>query len=222
MAFFKVSHKDELVKDYSGSTNYIDSSGMFEVILKAVIVDTSSNGSEFINLYVDYNGQEQPIYQAIRLTNNDGSQNLGYGIFNKFCIVCGATGEGTEINDPVSRILPIGPKGENLECMVLEDFDELPVILKIKKEWYDFENPKAHKSVQNVFRFEDKATASEIVNNTPPGKQYEKELEKANIVKYRDNLTEEIVQAYFKNKKIGKTNESKPKDGFSNKRFGKK
>lgn len=226
MAFFKVSTNEEHIKDYTGEgSKYINQSGMYEVILKAVIADATANGSQFLNLWFEYQGQDQPIFQAIRITNNDGTANFGQDLFNKLCIVCGATGED-EIPDPVSRNIPIGKGGEEKECMVLEIFDNIPVIMRIQMEYGMYDGKiQERKNIRNFFRLEDKATASEIVNNTDKGKQYAIELEKyADDVTYKDELTPEDIVEWKKNRKSGTKEDTtkKPSGGFGGKRFGKK
>lgn len=47
------------------------------------------------------------------LTNTDGSRNFGADLFNKFCIIAGAT-DGADIAEPVSRMLPMGKGGEEV------------------------------------------------------------------------------------------------------------
>lgn len=228
MAFFKVNADEENVKDYDGNGSaYIHKSGIFEAIIRNVIVDQTPNGSQFINLWIEHEGQEQPIFQAMRLTNNDGSPNLGQKLFNKFCIVAGAEA-GIEIDDPVPTMVPIGKGGEMQECMVLEQFNDTPIFMRIQMEYTLYDGKiREQKVVRNFFRFEDKATASEIVNNAEPkGVQYEKELEYADKISYKDGLTEEDVQQYLKDRKSNKKTEEKdrkPANGFSGKRkFGKK
>ena len=227
MGFFKVDTSEENVKDYSGGDGkYITKSGMYEVILKAVWVDSTPNGSEHINLLIEYNGQEQPLFQAMRLTNNDGSKNLGQGLFTKLCVVCGAT-DGAEVSDPITRNLPVGEKGAEKECSVLADFDNQPVILRIQMEYGIYQgNIQQRKNVRNIFRVPDKATASEILNSPKEeyGQQYEKELEFAENITYKDDVTEEDVKAWIKNRKSGKkeAGDKKPAGGFGGKKFGKK
>lgn len=227
MAFFKVELDEEVIADYSGEGGglWMNQSGMYDVILKAVIVDSTPNGSEFINLWVDHQGQEQPIFQAMRLTNNDGSPNLGAKLFTKLCVVIGAT-DGAEISAPVSRIIPMGKGGAEIECMVLEDFDNEPVTLRLQME-YGMYNGKIQerKNIRNFFRATDKATAAEIVNNVEhPGTQYKQELAYADKVTYKNGLTKEDILAWKDSfKKNGpSTKDNKPKAGFGKKRtFGK-
>ena len=226
MAFFKVTTSEESVKDYTGDGGkWLNKSGIYEVIVKAVIADTTAKGSEYLNLWVEHEGQLQPLFQAMRLTNNDGSRNLGADLFNKFCLIAGAT-EGADINDPVSRMIPMGKGGEEIECMVLEDFDDTPILIRLQMEYSMYEGKiQQSKIIRNFFRFEDHATAAEIVNNADVGNQFEKEQEYADKVSYKDGLTVEDVAEWLKNQKSGKKEDSnkKPAAGFGQKRsFGKK
>ena len=227
MAFRTVKTSEEHVKDYtSDGGNYLNKSGVYEVVIKAVIVDSSPSGSEYLNLLVEYNGQVQPIFQAMRLTNNDGSENLGAKLFTKLCVIAGAT-DGAEIPDPVTRMLPIGEKGVDKECRVLEIFDDIPVHLRLQMEYGMYEGKvQERKNIRNFFRFEDKATAAEIINETEAGKQYEQELEYAEKVTLKEGLTEEDVAEWKKNRRKGgsdkKEEGKKPAGGFGGKRFGNK
>lgn len=227
MAFFTVKTDEENIRDYSGeNSSFINKSGIYEIIIKHVIVSRSANGSESIDLWIEHNGKEQPIFQAMRLTNNDGSPNLGQKMFNKFCVVAGAT-EGSEISDPVPMMVPMGKGGENVECMVLQDFDDTPMFIRIQMEYSLWEGKiREAKVVKNFFRIEDKATASEIVNNVEEkGAQYAKEEEYADNVTYKNDLTEEDVQEWLKTRRSGKKEEPEKKAsvGFGQKRtFGRK
>lgn len=228
MAFFKIDTSEENVKDYSGDGGkWLNKSGIYDVIIKAVIVDTTAKGSEYLNLWIEYEGQLQPLYQAMRLTNNDGSVNLGQKLFTKFCIVAGSE-SGGEVNDPVSRMIPMGKGGEEIECMVLEDFDDVPVTIRLQMEYSMYEGKvQQNKSIRNFFRFEDKATAAEIINGTEVGKQFEAEQEYADKVTYKDGLTEEDVAEWLKSQKSGAKKEDtnkKPSAGFGGQKrsFGKK
>lgn len=226
MAFFKVTTNEESVRDYTGNgSKWLNKSGVYEIIVKAVIADTTAKGSEYLNLWIEYEGQTQPLFQAMRLTNNDGSRNLGADLFNKFCIIAGAT-EGTEISEPVSRMIPMGKGGEEVECMVLEQFDDTPIVIRLQMEYSMYEGKiQQSKVIRNFFRFEDHATASEIVNSADAGKQFEAEQAYADKVSYKDGLTEEDVAEWFKNQRSGKQEDSnkKPAAGFGQKRtFGKK
>ena len=226
MAFFTVKTDEDNIKDYSGDGgNWLNKSGIYECVVKYAIVDTSAKGSKSINLWIDYNGQEQMLYQAMRLTNNDGTENLGARLFTKFCIIAGAD-SGMEVEDPVSTMLPVGKDKEEKECMVLEQFNDTPILLRLQMEYSMYEGKiQAKKIIRNFFRFTDKATAAEIINNSEEkGSQYEKELELADRITYKDDLTAEDIENWIKNSKNGsKEKTTTPTAGFGGKRtFGKK
>lgn len=222
MAFYKTSTDEENVRDYNGNSSYINTSGFYDIVIKDVIVDQTPNGSTFLNLWIECNGQLQPLYQAMRLTNNDGTANLGQRLFNKLCIIAGKE----EIADAVPKQIPMGKGGAMVDCMVLEDLADLPIQVRIQMEYSMYEGKiRESKVIRNFFRYEDKATASEIVNNAEFGKQYEKEAKYAEKVSYKDGLTEEDVAQYLKDRRSNKKQETdkKPANGFSQKRvFGKK
>lgn len=223
MAFFTVSTSEEQVRDFSGSSNYLNKSGMYEVIIKDLIVDVTQNNSQHINMFLEYNGQEQIIFQAMRLTNNDGSPNVvGCALFNKLNVICGA-GDGAEVSDPVEKTLPIGKGGEMKECYVLEQFSDTPIILRLQMEYSLYDGKiQERKAIRNFFRVTDKATASEIVNNSDTkGAQYAKEEEIAEVTTYKDGLTEEAVQNWIKGGRNNNVTPNKP-TSFSKRTFGKK
>lgn len=222
MAFFTTSTDEENVKDYTGESSYINKSGFYVVVIKEAIVNESAKGSQSINLLVEYNGQQQVIYQAIRLTNNDGSVNLGQKLLNKLCIIV----DKQQLGDPIPKTLPIGKGGEDVDCMIIEELQDIPIIMRIQMEYSMYEGKiREVKSIRNFFRYEDKATASEIVNNTEKGIQYKKEEQYQDKVTYKDGLTEEDVAQYLKDRRSNKNAETdkKPANGFGSKRtFGKK
>ena len=228
---FKVNASQEAVKDYEGGGNYINKSGMYEIILKAVVIDQSAKGAQSLTFWIEHEGQEQPLFQAIRLTNNDGKTNLNADMFNKLCVVCGFK-DGDDLNSTSTVSLPMGAKGAEKEVEVLDAFEDVPLFIRVQMEYslYEEKNEiQERKLLRNVFRFEDKATAAEIVNegkeDVTPGKQFAIEESKCDKVLYK-GVTEEDVEAWKKNRSGGSSKENKtekkPSDGFSGKKFGKK
>lgn len=222
MGFFKVSTEQDRVKDSTGG-NYITKSGIYEVNLKHVLVNVSPNGSQSIDLNLDYNGQNQTIWGAIRLTNNDGKENFEAVNFNKLCIVTGHA-DGEEIADPVEVNLPIGKAGEMKNCLELEQFRDNPVFVRVQMEYQVYNDEiRESKRIKNFFRFTDKATAQEIVNNINIGNQFIEEEKIADNVTYRDDLTEEDIKEWKKNRgKKEKDTTPSESNSFSKRRtFGK-
>lgn len=222
MAFFTVDTSEENIRDYSGNGNFISKSGIYEIVLKRVIVEETSKGSVYVNFFVEHNGVPQMLYQAIRLCNNDGSENFGTKMFNKLCGVCGLS-NGAVVNEPVYEHLPIGKDKEEKECAVLKEFDDTPMFIRVQEE-YSVYNDEIRKNLilRNIFRYTDKATASEIINDVPnKGEQYLKEEPYADAVSYKNGLTEEDIANWEKEGK-SKKQENKPSNGFGKRTFGKK
>jgi hypothetical protein len=197
MAYFTVETNEEAVKEES-SGNYINSSGMYDVTLEAMWVDTNDKGARTIGLLVTYNDTIQPIYSAFRLDNNDGSPNFEQQMFNKFLICCGVE----SLNEPEMADLPIGKGKADKEVPVFTDSElqGVEITLRIAMEYGKYNgNITEKKKVKGVYRTSDKATASEIVNGAEAGKQYEKDLDYAQKDIYRDNLTEEEVAEWIAN-----------------------
>ncbi len=223
MAFFSANIKADDVKDRSGGSNFINKSGMYEIVLKHLYVDTTENGAEFLNMFIEHQGQEQTIYRAIFFRAANGEAGFGQELFRKLLVICGVTGD-VVVNDPVSKMLPVGRDGEMVECMVLEEFDDTPMHIRIQMEYSMYEGKvRTNKRLWNVFRFEDKATASEILDEVEPGTQYAKEAKNCDKDSYKDGLTEEDVAEWRKNRSnTPKEPEGKrPAGGFGPKRFGK-
>lgn len=219
MGFFRVSTQEDMVKDRAPS-NFITQSGIYEVVIKHVLYQKSQNGSETIDLVINYQGQDQTIWSAIRLTNNDGTANFENSLFNKLCIICGAT-DGSEVSDPVPIELPIGKNNELVECMEVQDLAAQPVYIRLQMEYSMYnEEIKMRKKVRNFFRITDKATAQEIVNNTDFGKQYAEEEKNATVDTYRDNLTKEDIDAWKKEKSENKKEDTPKSSGFTRTTFG--
>ena len=222
MAFWKVSTSEDQVRD-GGSSNYIMKSGMYDVIIKHVLYSQGKGGSITIDLNFDYEGQNQTIWSAIRLTNNDGQPNFQQSLFNKLCIVVGAN-DGDEISDPVPVELPIGKSGEMRECMEIQEFQDSPVFMRVQMEYSKYDGKiQEKKIIKNFFRYADKASASEIVNNVNLGKQYDEELKLADSITYRDDLTAEDIEAWRKerlNQKAGNSSDMTTSKPFTRRTFG--
>lgn len=208
MSFFKVSTAEDQIKDSAGSSNFINKSGIYDVLVKAVIVDTTPNGSMSLNLWIEYNEQPQMLYGAIRMTNNDGTPNFQAVLLNKLA-VCSGLKDGTEIEEPIPVDLPVGKGGENKECMVLQEIQDAPVAIRIQMEYSMYEGKVMEKKiVKNFYRVPDHKTAMEIVNNGE-SKQYDKDMEIADKNNLKDGLTEDDVTEYKKNRKNGNANPTK-------------
>lgn len=220
MALYTVSTKGEMIRDNGSTSSFIRESGMYDVTIHNIMVDTSANGAVSVSLYLNYDGTDQVIYNAIRLTNNDGKPNFQNNVFNKLLICIGAS-EGDVIGDPVEAVLPIGKDKQDKRVMVVPDIEDVDVTLRIAMEYGSYEGKiTEHKSVRNVFRSKDHATASEIVNFNPKtssaadlGKQYAIEADEKVCKKtiYKNGVTPEDVEAYKKQFTNSNTAKEEPK-----------
>jgi hypothetical protein len=221
MSFFKVSTKEEDVK--SSSSNYINESGLFPVTLLAPVVSVSNNGSTSIDLFVEYNGQKQIIYGNLRITNNDGSENvIGSRLFNQLLVVAGVD----DVADPVDMELPIGKGGKDKVCAVLEDLMDIDVIIRIELEYGMYNgNIQERRNIRGFYR-EDEASAQEIVSGEDVGSQYSKDKRYEGVTTYRDGLTAENIQQWVTDGRTGSGGTSGGGEtkapNFRGKRFNKK
>lgn len=194
--FFQVKTDEESVKESGNGGNYISSSNMYDVVMETAWLKTNDKGARTISLLVNYNDTIQPIFDAFRLDNNDGSPNFEQQLFNKFLICCGIE----SLDEPVMADLPIGKGKANETVPVFTEFSYAEVTLRVAMEYGRYNgNITEKKKVKGVYRTSDKATASEIVNGTEPGKQYKKDLDYAEKNIYKDNLTEEEVAEWIAN-----------------------
>lgn len=195
MAFYSVKTDAESIKDSGDGGNYILNSGMYDVVIKKVIV-RSKDGSpaKWLDFIVDYNGTIQTIYRAIGLVNNNGSANFGEALLNKLAIITGITKDGASIQDPILENVCINEKNGTYEQVeVLREFNNVPVTLNMKKRYYRYNGEgRSNMNLKNIFRTYDHASAQEIINDVPEkGKQYAKEFETATNIDYRDGIDEQ-------------------------------
>jgi len=219
MSFFKVQTDEENVKD-GGNSNYISSTGMYDVTIEAMWVETNDKGARVIGLLITYNDTLQPLFSAFRLDNNDGSANFEQQAFNKFLITLGID----ELEEPAVADLPIGKGKTDKEVLVFNEVEDTPATLKVVMEYGKYNGRiQERKKIKGTYRYSDKATAQEIVNNAETGKQYEKDAEKLGDI-YKDGVTEEEIQEWIKNGRNSNAISSAPSNTSDKpkRKFGKK
>lgn len=227
MSFAKASKKQEDVKQ--GGSNYITASGVYPIKVLAPVVSVSKGGSQSVDLYVDHLGQKQIVYGNLRITNNDDSPNkIGAKIFNQLLIIA----DVDAVADPVSAELPIGKKNSKgdsamKEVDILEDLCDLEVLMRIQMEYSIFNsNIQEKKIIKSFFRASDLATAEEIVNDETPGAGYEREQKYVNNITFKNDLTEEVIAQWIKDKRPegtgGGSSAPEKAPSFGSKRFGQK
>ena len=223
MSFFKKSTATEDVK--GSSSNYINGSGMYPVTLLAPFLSVSKGGATIMDMYLDHNGQKQTIYGKLSVANKDGSTNkVGYKTINQLLVVA----DIEDVADPVDMELPIGKQNADKQAAVFEDLMDIEVIMQVQLSYEIFnESIQENKNIRGFYRASDFASAAEIVAGTEAGVAYNKDLDYASKVIYKDGVTEEQVAAWIAAKRpkgtagsAGAATTAKA-PAFGTKRFGK-
>jgi len=214
MSFFTTNKTADATSEFEGTgggSKYISTSGMFPVTVLAPFVNNGNDKATAIDLFVDYNEQQQVIYGNMSYTNKDGGANkIGQEIFNKLVILA----DVEDVSDPVDMELPIGKKGVDKTVAVLEDLMDVDVIMQVRMEYGVWNNNITEKTViKSFFRASDNASVAEILANEEGkevvfGTQYATIAEGADYVDYKEGLDEEKVQAWIKAKRPKQTGNS--------------
>lgn len=227
MSFFKASKKQEDVKQ-GGGTKHIVGSGIYPVTILAPVINVSKGGSTTVDMYVDHADQKQIVYGNLRITNNDDTPNgIGAKTFNQLVIIAGLE----EVADPIEVDLPIGKGGAMKSCSVADSLADIDVYMRIQMEYSEYQgNIQEKKVIKSFFRASDGASAEEICNGSEAGVALASEQKYADYVTYKDDLTEEQVKAWIKDKRpkgtasaqTGSSSDKKPSKApsFGAKRFG--
>lgn len=222
MAFFKV---DTTAASKQEGGNHINTSGIYDVTIKNIIVDINDKGARSLNLYVDNAGTPQVLFGAIKLDNNDGTPNFQAALFSKLCVVAGVE----DVSDPEEATLPIGKDKADKDVAVLPDFVDIDVKMRVQMEYsivpegYQKAGQISEKKVIKAFYTAEGASANEILNETEVGVNLEKDMKYADNVTYKDGLTAESVAAWIAGGRQGTVaGSSAPKTAAPKPTFGKK
>ena len=224
MGFFKAKTDAESVKQDGGGSKYLSKSGIYDINIIAPFVVTGNGEVTGVDFFIDHDGQKQPLYGNLKLTNKDGTENFGAKVFNQLIIVAGLD----EVADPVEAELPMGKKGAMKDAAVLEDLADLDVKVRVQMEYSIYGGNISEKTIiKSFYRLDDNATAEEIVNESDFGVQFEKDGPYAENVTYKDGLDADQIATWIANKRpkggAGASNASAPtkKPSFGKKKFGK-
>ena len=193
MSFFKASTKKEDLQQ-GGNSAYINKSGVFPVNVIVPFVQVSDKGSQVVELFVEHEGQKQPIYGNMRITNNNGDANkIGQKIFNQLVIIAGVE----DVAEPETAELPIGKDSAMKDVDVLESLADIDVLMQVKMEYGTYNGNITEKKIIRGFYRPDMASAEEIVNESEVGVQYAKDEKYFEGDTYKDGLDEEAVAAWI-------------------------
>jgi len=232
MSLFTARKDAESVKESTGGNSaYINKPGIFDVNVIAAFASEGKGGAISVDLFLEKDGQPQPLYGNLRITNNDGSENkIGASTFNKLLVVL----DEDEAADPEEAVLPMGKDGADKDAAVIPNLTDFDIKVWVAIEYSVYNGSIGEKKIiRNFYRAADGASAEEIVNEATPGEQYAKDLEYLETsdnkgVIYKDDLTKEQVEEWIKAKRpkgtAGSTGSSTAtkKPSFAKKRFGSK
>lgn len=193
MAVIRVDERE--IIELNGEGKY-PSLGYFEGTIEHASLETSRNGSKTITLNLKSKNEDEwnvIVYNAIRLTNNDGSENFQV---NSLLVPLLATLDIKEFDPDITSPATIKVGKAQIETTI-QEYNVLkgkPIACWLKKEYRMWDNKLREAYVINdFFRVKDKATGSEIKKGTNFGDKL-KELQERNETEiYQDGLTKEIV-----------------------------
>ena len=232
MALVKTKRDSESVAENTGgNSKYLNKPGFYDVEVLAAMANPGNGDSLVIDLFIDNEGQQQPLYGNIRILNNNGEENpIGMSLFNKLLVIQ----DLEEAEDPEEAVLPIGKGGADKDVAIVPNLTEFPISLQLNIEYSVYNGSiNEKKIIRNFFRASDHATAAEIVNEVDTvGGQYTKDVayfessdNKGYI--YKDGLDAATVEKWIKDKRpkntvSGTATGAVKKPSFAKKkRFGK-
>lgn len=195
--FFTANKNIEAVKEATG--DYINTSGIYDVIIKFVSVNRGINGSISLDFNCEYKGTPVTIY-GLRLTNNDGSENFQAKLFNKLLVIAGLDG----VSEPQIESHVVGKDKAPKEFSVITELSDLAVKVRIQYSYSLYEGKIIERrEIRNFYRESDGAVASEILLDSGFGTQLEKDKKYAANITYNDGLTAETIAQWKADKKAG-------------------
>ncbi len=196
MAFLTV--KEESVKT-EGQGNFISTSGIYDVNLRACEIATTTNGATQANYIMD-----KTMSYGNTLADKSGKAIFGMKIIEALAAVLG---EDT-LSDPEPTDVEFKTKTKELMCIPeLTDVDV--------KVWVQFEyrvwqgEIRESVNVKRFYRISDNASGSEVLTGEHIGAQFQKDEAYAAEVKYGDGLDKAAVDAWVKEKSNASTKEPK-------------
>jgi len=193
MAFYTAKTDAESIAEETGGGKYINQSGIYDVTIIVPFVDVNDKDARTVNFFIEKDGQQQPLYGNLKLDNNDGSENFAAKIFNKFLIIA----DCESVDDPIEADLPIGKKGADKTCSVLESLENIECKVRVQMEYGVYNGNITEKKVIKGFYTVDGASAEELINSSEAGLQLEKDLPYASNVTYKDGTTEESIKTWI-------------------------
>lgn len=186
MGFLTVK-ADNVAKE--GSGNFITTSGIYDVNIKAVEIAKTTNGATQANYIMD-----KAMSFGNTVIDKSGNPIFGMDILEALAAVLGEDG----LSDPEPTDVKFKKSTKELNC--LPELTDVDVKVWIQFEYQTYKGEiKERVNVKRFYRESDNASGSEVLDSSKKvGDQYEKDLAYASEVKYEDGLTAEQVAAWKK------------------------
>lgn len=194
---FKLNVTQEDVAKASTGTSFIGTSGIYDVTVLAVTVDENDNGQVNLGFYVDLgNDKKQMLYGALPMSTYDGKTVLegNQKTFGAFCTIAGV--DMSTNFEPIEAQLPIGKANAMKDVMIFEEFEDVPVKLWVKQDFFRKGDNSIgdSRTIKGVFRDTDNASGDEIINGTEAGVRYSKQEKYFTDVGYNKVTEEEVAE----------------------------
>ena len=197
--FFTANHNQDALKEQGEGGKYISKSGIYPVTINFISVQVNDKNARSLVFNVDYEGSSNTLY-GLTLDNNDGSKNFKQDLFNKLVLIAGLE----SVADPISETHKVGKDQTEREFAVLEEFSGLEIQVRIQEEYSLWQGALSEKKEIRGFYRADGATAGEIEAGAGFGDKLAKDLEFAEAVTYKDNLTADKVKTLKAAKAAGR------------------
>lgn len=197
--FFTTKRDEQSLREQTG--DYINKSGIYDVIIKFASVNKGDKGSISIDFNCEYKGSETTFY-GLRLTNNDGSDNFQKALFNKLLVILGID----TLAEPTAEDHAVGKDRQIKSFAVLTELSDQAIKIRVQYSYSLWQGQiMERREIKNFYRASDGAVASEVESGVNIGKQLEKDRAYENNVTYNDGLTADIVAQWKAAKKAGTT-----------------
>lgn len=213
------------------SGSYINTSGVYDITLKALTVDLSPWGTTNIGMFIDFNGSPKMMYSVLDLGPDDTSgleqwQKDSYAkawdTLDKLAVVCGI--DPSTMSDTETVSLPIGKDGAEKDVEVFPEISDVDIKAWFKFEYYRSKDGDIKEKVLFKEAFTtDGLSADEVLREEKEGKRLTKLEKYINVVSYKSELTAEDVDAWIASGRTASAPKaSAPKPSFTKPKFGAK
>lgn len=185
MAFLRVKEENVKAAEAGG---FIQTSGIYKVVLKHAEVVNTTNGAVQVNYFFD-----KCMSYGNNIIGVNGQPTFGYKILEALATVIGTD----ELSDPEPTTVTFKKGAKELNCIPELNDVVVKAWIQIGYRMYKGEIQE-DVSVRRFYRETDDASGSEVFTGEEVGSRLRKDLEVASEVKYEDGVTPEAVAAWKK------------------------